>query len=77
MNFTLPDLASTPPVPGEHGYYHSYNPAQAFRTTDGARVNFSVKDRLNDKRAWVTYTGTVPDKLTPIKTDPMKSWYYY
>ena len=77
MNFSLPDSASAPPVPGEHGYFHAYHSAQAFRTEDGARVNFSVKTPLASKRAWVTAAGTVPETLVPIKTDPLKSWYYH
>ena len=77
MSFSLPPTASVPPIPGEHGYYHSYHSATTYRTEDDRLVNFSLKDKLKDDVAWVTYYGSVPEKMNPVQRDAAKSWYYH
>lgn len=64
MNHTLPALASTPPVPGEHGYYHAKHRGATYRAPDGRLLfHFSLKEPLERMQHWVTYNGIVPEDV--------------
>lgn len=75
MNFSLPDTASAPPVPGEHGYYHAKHSADDFRTPGRVLVNYSLKKKVDKTPPWVTYQGIVPAELTRV--DPSKAWFTF
>ena len=66
MNHSLPPLASTPPVPGEYGYYHTKHSGPSYRTPENKLVNFSLKEQLQGTRPWVTYHGIVPERLVRV-----------
>lgn len=73
MNFSLPHMASAPPVSGEHGYYHAKHGSTSYRTPGHMLVNFSLKEKMAKTPAWVTYQGIVPAELTRV--DVSKVWF--